>query len=146
LEEDPWETFETIFPVGSVHEATIIKKDDKGAVVSLPYGLEGYAPAKHLKKENGKSAEQDETLPFMIIEFERNDKRIVVSHARIHEAAKNEARVAEGQEKVATEKRTKETVKNLNDKTKKSTMGDLESLTKLKADMDAKEAEDKKGK
>ena len=146
LEEDPWETFETIFPVGSVHEATIIKKDDKGAVVSLPYGLEGYAPAKHLKKENGKSAEQDETLPFMIIEFERNDKRIVVSHARIHEAAKNEARVAEGQEKVATEKRTKETVKNLNDKTKKYTMGDLESLTKLKADMDAKEAEDKKGK
>ena len=144
LEEDPWETFETIFPVGSVHEATIIKKDDKGAVVSLPYGLEGYAPAKHLKKENGKNAEQDETLPFMIIEFERNDKRIVVSHARIHEAAKHEARVAEGQEKVATEKRTKETVKNLNDKTKKSTMGDLESLTKLKADMDAKEAEEKK--
>jgi small subunit ribosomal protein S1 len=144
LEEDPWETFETIFPVGSVHEATIIKKDDKGAVVSLPYGLEGYAPAKHLKKENGKNAEQDETLPFMIIEFERNDKRIVVSHARIHEAAKHEARVAEGQEKAATEKRTKETVKNLNDKTKKSTMGDLESLTKLKADMDAKEAEGKK--
>jgi small subunit ribosomal protein S1 len=140
LEEDPWETFETIFPVGSVHEGTIVKRDDKGASVTLPYGLEGYAPAKHLKKENGKMAEQDETLPFQIIEFERNDKRILVSHTRVIEQSKAEAKAAETGEKIAEEKKTKETVKTINEKSKKSTMGDIDALTKLKADMDKKES------
>ena len=78
LEEDPWETFESIFPIGSIHQGTIVKKDDKGATVQLQYGLEGYCPAKHMKKENGKNAELDETLDFKILEFEKCEKRILL--------------------------------------------------------------------
>jgi len=139
LEEDPWETFETIFPVGSVHEGTVVKKDDKGAVIALPYGLEGFAPAKHMKKENGKMAELEEVLPFQILEFERNDKRILVSHSKFIDQQKSDVKAAEGVERVAEEKKTKDTVKTINEKVKKSTMGDIDALSKLKADMDKKE-------
>jgi len=75
LEENPWDTFENVFPVGSYHEATIIKKNDRGGVVQLPYGLEAYAPIKHLRKEDGSTASADETLTFKVIEFNRDDKR-----------------------------------------------------------------------
>jgi len=139
LEEDPWETFETIFPVGSVHEGTVVKKDDKGAVIALPYGLEGFAPAKHMKKENGKMGELEEVLPFQILEFERNDKRILVSHSKFIDQQKSDVKAAEGVERVAEEKKTKDTVKTINEKVKKSTMGDIDALSKLKADMDKKE-------
>ncbi len=139
LEEDPWETFETIFPVGSVHEGTVVKKDDKGAVIALPYGLEGFAPAKHMKKENGKMAELEEVLPFQILEFERNDKRILVSHSKFIDQQKSDVKAAEVVERVAEEKKTKDTVKTINEKVKKSTMGDIDALSKLKADMDKKE-------
>jgi small subunit ribosomal protein S1 len=132
LEEDPWETFESIFPVGSVHEGTIVKKDDKGAVVQLQYGLEGYAHNKHLKKEDGKNAELEETLPFKILEFEKNDKKIILSHTKYVDQIKDDTRkVVEG-EVVAEEKRTKDTVKSINEKAKKSTMGDIDALSKLK--------------
>ncbi len=139
LEEDPWDTFESIFPVGSIHQGTIVRKDDKGATIQLQYGLEGYAPIKHLKKENGKNAEIDETLDFKILEFEKSDKRILLSHSKIVMDAKNANRVAEEGEKVAEEKRTKDSVKTINEKVKKSTMGDLEALTKLKESMDKNE-------
>ncbi len=140
LEEDPWDTFETIFPIGSVHSGTIVRKDDKGATVQLQYGLEGYCPVKHLKKENGKNAELDETLDFKILEFEKGEKRILLSHSKIvMDAIANEKAAASG-EKVAEEKRTKETVKNINEKVKKSTMGDIEALSKLKENMDKNES------
>src|SRR5690606_26654216 len=76
LEENPWDTFENVFPVGSYHEATILRKDDRGATVQLPYGLEAFAPIKHIKKEDGAMAEVDETLTFKVLEFNRDDKRI----------------------------------------------------------------------
>ena len=75
------------FAVGTIHEGTVIRKDDKGAIVQLPYGLEGFAPNRHLAKEDGKSVNAEETAEFMVIEFDRNEKRIVVSHARIWEQA-----------------------------------------------------------
>ena len=140
LEEDPWETFESIFPIGSVHQGTIVKKDDKGAVVQLQYGLEGYCPAKHLKKENGKFAEADETLDFKILEFEKGEKRILLSHSKIVLDAQNTAKAVEAGEKVAEDKRTKDTVKAINEKAKKSTMGDIDALSKLKEDLEKKES------
>jgi small subunit ribosomal protein S1 len=96
LEEDPWDTFEEVFPVGSIHEATILKRDDKGAIVQLPYGLEAFAPGKHLKKEDGGSLDTDDTADFKIIEFDQDDKRIIVSHTRAVQASKDEEK---GEEK-----------------------------------------------
>ena len=90
LEEDPWNSLQDTFAVGTIHEGTILRKDDKGAIVQLPYGLEGFAPNRHLAKEDGKSVGADETAEFMVIEFDRNEKRIVVSHARIWEQAKSD--------------------------------------------------------
>src|SRR6188768_1720329 len=88
LEEDPWNSLQDTFAVGSVHEATVSRKDDKGAIVQLPYGLEGFAPTRHLAKVDGKTVTADETAPFMVIEFDRNEKRIVLSHSRVWEQAK----------------------------------------------------------
>jgi len=83
LEENPWDTFDNLFPIGSVHDATVIRRDDRGAIVLLPYGLEAFAPIRHIKKEDGNMVEVDETLPFKVIEFNRDDKRILVSHSRV---------------------------------------------------------------
>ncbi len=94
LEEDPWNALEETFAVGTIHEGTVVKKDDKGAIVQLPYGLEGFAPNRHLGKEDGKSIGAEETAPFMVIEFDRNEKRIVVSHARIWEQVKHDEKEA----------------------------------------------------
>ena len=88
LEEDPWNALENTFAIGTIHEGTVTRKDDKGALVQLPYGLEGFAPARHLAKEDGKTVTADETEKFMVIEFDRNEKRIVLSHTRIWEQAK----------------------------------------------------------
>ena len=85
LEEDPWNTLQDTFAIGTIHEGTVSRRDDKGAIVQLPYGLEGFAPNRHLAKEDGKSIGADETAQFMVIEFDRNEKRIVVSHTRIWE-------------------------------------------------------------
>ena len=85
LEENPWDVFETIFTVGSVHEGTIIEMLDKGALISLPYGVEGFATPKHLIKEDGTPVEVDEKLDFKVIEFNKDAKRIIVSHSRIFE-------------------------------------------------------------
>lgn len=136
LEEDPWDTFENIFPVGSIHEATVLKREDKGAVIQLPYGIEAFAPTRHIKKEDGKLAEVDEVLPFKVIEFERDDKRIIVSHTRVIEDKKLEEKVKATNEKKKTEKRTKDTIKDINQKSEKSTLGDLDVLSELKAQME----------
>jgi small subunit ribosomal protein S1 len=132
LEEDPWNALEESFPVGSVHEATVIKKDDKGAVVSLPYGLEGFAPNRHLNKEDGKTVGADETASFMVIEFDRNEKRIVVSHTRIWEQAQATEKDAARKEAKAEADKTKKAVKNLQAKVEKTTLGDLGVLAELK--------------
>ena len=136
IEEDPWNSLESTFPVGSIHEGTVVKKDDKGAVVQLPYGLEGFAPNRHLAKEDGKSVNADEIAKFMVIEFDRNDKRIVLSHTRLWEQVIEEEKQAEIKEKKADAEVTKKAVKSLQSKVEKSTLGDLSALADLKAKMD----------
>ncbi len=98
LEENPWDVFETIFTVGSVHEGTIIEMLEKGAVVALPYGVEGFATPKHLVKEDGTQAKVDEKLNFKVIEFNKDSKRIILSHSRIFE---DEARAEKQAERKA---------------------------------------------
>ncbi|MFN5788682.1 MAG: 30S ribosomal protein S1, partial [Bacteroidota bacterium] len=100
LEENPWDTFENVFPVGSYHEATILRRDDRGAIVQLPYGLEAFAPIKHIRKEDNSLAEPEETLTVKVIEFNRDDKRILVSHLRYIEDIKKEAEESVMKEKV----------------------------------------------
>jgi small subunit ribosomal protein S1 len=137
IEEDPWNSLETVFTEGSVHEGTVIKKDDKGAVVQLPYGLEGFAPARHLMKEDEKTIVQDEVAQFMVIEFDRNDKRIVLSHTRLWEQEKEEVKQAVKKEKQVEAEQTKKAVKNIQSKVEKATLGDLGVLAGLKAKLDS---------
>jgi len=140
LEEDPWNALEETFAIGSIHEGTIVRKDDKGAIVQLPHGLEGFAPNRHLAKEDGKQVQAEETAQFMVIEFDRNEKRIVVSHARIWEQAVTEEKeVAKKEAKVETEK-TKKAVKSIQSKVEKSTLGDLGALAEIKAKLDENNA------
>ncbi len=139
LEEDPWDTFEGLFPIGSIHSATVIKREDKGAVVQMAYGIEAFAPTRHIKKEDGKLAEVDETLDFKILEFEREDKKIIVSHTRIIEDAKIEEKTAVEKEVKKVEKKTQAAVKQTNRKVEKSTLGDLGVLENLKAQMEKTE-------
>jgi small subunit ribosomal protein S1 len=132
LEEDPWNALEDTFAVGTVHEATVTRKDDKGATVQLPYGLEGFAPNRHLTKEDGKSINADEHAQFVVIEFDRNEKRIVVSHSRIWEQTKVEEKEAVKKEARAEAETTKKAVKNIQAKVEKTTLGDLGALAELK--------------
>ena len=125
IEEDPWNTFETVFPIGSTHEGTVIRKDDKGAVVQLQYGLEAFAPTRHLRKEDESSVNADETTNFVVLEFDRNEKKILVSHSRTWEQAKAD-------EKEAQAKETKDSVKKVQDKVEKPTLGDLGALADIK--------------
>ncbi|MDE7026094.1 MAG: S1 RNA-binding domain-containing protein, partial [Paramuribaculum sp.] len=130
LEENPWDVFETVFTVGSIHEGTITEMVEKGAVISLPYGVEGFATPKHLVKEDGSQAQVDEKLNFKVIEFNKDNKRIILSHSRIFEdeakAERNEARKAK-----RTSKRTEE-APAINQTIEKTTLGDLEALAALK--------------
>src|SRR6188508_1334564 len=123
LEEDPWNSLQETFAIGSVHEGTVIRRDDKGAVVQLPYGLEGFAPARHLAKEDGKTVSADETTQFMVIEFDRNEKRIVLSHTRTWEQAKVEEKEAARKEAKVEADKTRKAVKNVQAKVEKATLG-----------------------
>ncbi len=136
LEEDPWNALEESFAVGSIHEGTVVKKDDKGAIVQLPYGLEGFAPNRHLVKEDGKSIGAEETAQFMVIEFDRNEKRIVVSHARIWEQVKHDEKEAARKEARSEQDRTKKAVKNIQSRVEKTTLGDLGVLAELRKKLD----------
>ena len=132
LEEDPWNSLQDTFAVGSIHEGTVSRKDDKGAIVQLPYGLEGFAPNRHLGKEDGKSIGADETAEFMVIEFDRNEKRIVVSHSRIWEQAQVQEKDAARKEARVEADKTKKAVKSLQSKVEKPTLGDLGALAQIK--------------
>jgi small subunit ribosomal protein S1 len=135
LEEDPWNTLQDTFAIGTIHDGTVIRRDDRGAIVQLPYGLEGFAPNRHLSKEEGKSVEVDETLPFMVIEFDRNEKRIVVSHSRTWEQSKvDENEAAKKEAKIESEK-TRKAVKSVQSKVEKATLGDLGVLADIKKKM-----------
>lgn len=143
LEEDPWNSLEDTFGVGTIHEATVTRKDDKGATVQLPYGLEGFAPNRHLLKEDGKSVGADETAQFVVIEFDRNEKRIVVSHTRIWEQAKYEEKEAAKKEAKADAEKTQKAVKNIQSKVEKPTLGDLGALAEIKERLKKEEGENK---
>ncbi|SMO65666.1 30S ribosomal protein S1 [Solitalea koreensis] len=141
LEENPWDTFETIFTLDSVHQGTIIKMADKGAIVALPYGVEGFAPTKHLVKEDGKSLGADDVADFMIIEFNKDSKRILVSHSRIWEETKQAERQVEREVKKKEAGVQAKAVKKVKESVEKTTLGDLNVLAELKEKMDK---EDKK--
>lgn len=132
LEEDPWNALEDTFGVGTIHEGTVIKKDDKGAVVQLSYGLEGFTPNRHLTKEDGTAINADQTAQFMVIEFDRNEKRIVLSHMRIWEQAKMEEKEAARKEARVEADKTKKVVKTIQNKVEKATLGDLGALAQIK--------------
>ncbi len=140
IEEDPWQSLESVFTIGSIHEGTVSKKDEKGAVVQLPYGLEGFAPSRHLMKEEGKAINQDEIANFMVIEFDKNDKRIVLSHTRLWEQEKEEERQIEAKERRADAESTKKAVKTIQSKVEKTTLGDLGALASIKAKLDSNES------
>ena len=137
LEENPWDVFETIFTVGSVHEGTIIEMLDKGAVVALPYGVEGFATPKHLVKEDGSQAQLDEKLPFKVIEFNKDAKRIILSHSRIFEdAAKAEERAEKKAAKKSNSK--KEEIPVIQNQAASTTLGDIDALAALKEQLEGK--------
>lgn len=125
LEENPWDTFENVFPVGSFHEATVLRRDDRGAVMQLPYGLEAYAPIKHIRKEDNSIANVEDVLTVKVIEFNRDDKRIMVSHLRFLEDVRREADEQVQQEKETEVKQTRQAVQKQQAKVEKSTLGDL---------------------
>ena len=131
-EENPWDNFESVFPIGSLHDATILRKDDRGAIVQLPHGLEAFAPIKHIKKEDGTIAEAGETLSFRVIEFNRDEKRILVSHSKIVEDAKRATDDADRKARNAEESETRKAVEDAGQKAEVATMGDLEALAALK--------------
>jgi len=139
LEEDPWNSLQETFSIGSIHEGTVVKKDDKGAIVQLPYGLEGFAPTRHLGKEDGKTISADETAQFIVIEFDRNEKRIVLSHSRIWEQVIADEKEAVVKEKKADAAKTKKAVKDIQGKVEKTTLGDLGVLAELKKKMEGGE-------
>ena len=132
LEENPWDVFETVFTVGSVHEGTIIEMLDKGAVVALPYGVEGFATPKHLVKEDGTTAKVDEKLNFKVIEFNKESRRIILSHSRIYEDETRAEKTAERKAKRAAAPRKAEEAPVAQQQLERTTLGDLEALAALK--------------
>ena len=143
LEENPWDVFESIFTVGSVHKGTVVSNAEKGVVVSLPYGVEGFAPSRHIQKEDGSQAKIDDTLDFKVIEFSKENKKIILSHSRLHQDAKQAEKMKEESEKESAEMSTKRAVKKLKDNLEKTTLGDLDALANLKASLEKKEGEKK---
>ena len=143
LEENPWDNYETIFAVDTIHEGTIADLMDKGAVITLEHGIEGFATPKHLTKEDGSQAKAGETLQFKVIEFNKETKRIILSHSRIFEDAQKAAEVAEAPKKAAKKAAKKEEAPAA-PAVEKTTLGDIESLAALKESLEAAEKKSKK--
>ena len=136
LEENPWDVFETVFKQDSIHEGTIVEMMDKGAVIQLEYGVEGFATPKHLVKEDGSQAQQGEKLPFKVIEFNKESKRIIISHSRTFEDAQRaEAREAKKAKRQSSSR--KEEAPAIQNQAASTTLGDLSALADLKAKMQA---------
>jgi small subunit ribosomal protein S1 len=140
LEENPWDTFETVFTLGSVHKGTITNKNDKGAVLELPYGIEGFVAAKNLAKEDGSKAEVGDSLDFKVLEFSKDDRRIVLSHKATWSSEDDQRPAAGGGQKGGAGKKTgpqnkPTSIQSINQQTEKSTLGDLDALAALKEKM-----------
>ncbi|MCR4828549.1 MAG: 30S ribosomal protein S1 [Bacteroidales bacterium] len=132
LEENPWDVYESIFTVGSVHQGTIANMNDKGATVTLPYGVEGFAPSRHLEKADKSKAKVGETLDFKVIEFSKENKKIIVSHTRVNQDSVEGDRADDEKRERATQK----TVKKINETLERTTLGDLDVLANLKEEME----------
>ena len=139
LEENPWDVFESVFTIDSIHKGTIVGTSDKGVIVALPYGVEGFAPTRHIVKEDGSAAKMDETLDFKVIEFNKESKKIVVSHTKVYQDIKYAERATEVSEQKAKEKATKKVVKKMKDSLEKTTLGDLDVLANLKSEIEKSE-------
>jgi small subunit ribosomal protein S1 len=139
LEENPWDVFETIFTVDSIHEGTVIDLFDKGAVIALPYGVEGFATPRHLVKEDGSNVKLDEKLEFKVIEFSKSAKRIILSHSRVFEDAKKSEETAK---KKASVRQTQKGMKAVKENIEKTTLGDISELAALRTQMEEKEKKD----
>ncbi len=137
LEENPWDVFEDLFTVDSIHEGTVVEVFDKGAIIALPYGVEGFATPKHLVKEDGTTAVVEEKLNFKVIEFNKGAKKIIVSHSRVFEDEKKSGETSSRRaEADATKKATRKIKSNL----EKTTLGDITGLAALKEEMEEKES------
>ena len=136
LDENPWDAFESIFSVGTIHEGTVLKLEDKSAIIALPYGVEGYAPTKQLQKEDKKTAKEDEVLQFKVIEFNKDNKRIVLSHTAIWKGDVVEEKKADDKKKDSAKEATAKATKKLNDSNEKSTFADVDGLAELKAQLE----------
>ena len=139
LEENPWDVYESLFAVGSIQQGTITNINDKGATVTLPYGVEGFAPMRHLEKEDKSKARQGETLDFKVIEFSKENKKIIVSHTRVFQDNIDAERVKSESEEAKKERATKKTVKKINETLEKTTLGDLSVLASLKEEIEKEE-------
>lgn len=132
LEENPWDTFESVFTVGSTHKATIVSKGDKLATLELPYGIEGLAAFKQLVKEDGATAEVGETLDFVVTEFHKDDRKIMLSHTRTFtEPAAEEVK--------AEKKKATKSAEKASTPVEKTTMGDIDALSALKEQLEGAE-------
>jgi small subunit ribosomal protein S1 len=142
IQENPWDTFEQVFEVGSVHKGTLLKIDGSNAAVALPYGVEGFAQVKHLAKQEGGQVESEEVADFVVLEFNRNAKRITVSHLRTYEETPAKKRTAAGDKKRGSgsggsSAATKRAVREVNERQATTTFGDLGVLTALKEQLDS---------
>lgn len=146
LEENPWETFETIFSIGSIHEGTVMSVNDKGATIQMQYGVEAFAPSRHIKKADNTTMADDETLEFEVIEFSKDAKRIIVSHTNIWKGAERASKDADNNSKDKARKNATKVVKKLNQNSEKSTFGELDALTALRAQFEKAEKVDAKAK
>lgn len=133
LDENPWETFESIFQEGTEHQGTILEVNDKGATVAMPYGVEAFAPSKHLKKQDKTNVKADEELTFRVIEFSKDAKRIIVSHTDIWKEAERASGEEEDRQKAKRAAKTTKNVKRINQQIERSTLGELDALSELKA-------------
>ncbi|RAU83465.1 30S ribosomal protein S1 [Pontibacter arcticus] len=146
LEENPWDTFESVFNIGSVHKATVLEKSERGAVLELPYGIEGFAFPKGLAKEDGSQIEVGESIDFRVTEFSKDDRKIILSHTSTHTETADAARVAKATKKAAPAGDKKEKAPKVQKEADRSTLGDLDALSALKEKMmgSEKEAGEKK--
>ncbi|MCK5856592.1 MAG: 30S ribosomal protein S1 [Bacteroidales bacterium] len=135
LEENPWDVFETVFSVGSVHKGNVIIVNDKGAVVTLPYGVEGFAPKRHLLREDNAKVTVDMEMEFKVIEFSKDSKKIILSHTNIWKAVAAGEKAKETAKSKAASKAAGKAMKNVNQNVEKTTLGDLGVLGNLKAEM-----------
>ena len=146
LEENPWDVFETVFTMNSVHSGAIISMNDKGAVVSLPYGVEGFVPARHLAKEDKTTAKVDDTMDFKVIEFSKDSKKIILSHTKIYQDVIYAEKAKEHAKTKSTERSNQKAVKKMSDNLEKTTLGDLDALANLKSSMEESEKKAAKAK